>query len=254
MDYRLTDPYLDPPGQNEQFYSEKSIRLPETYWCYRPPIETPDVNSLLALEARHVTFGCLNNFCKVTEPTLLAWSRLLRALPESQLLLHAYAGSHRDQVRDFFGRHHVAAERLTFVDKVSLSEYFRIHERLDVALDPFPYGGATTTCDALWMGVPVVSLKGLTAVGRNGLSILANVGLTDLVANDTDQYVRIAVELASDLPRLKKLRADLRERMQASPLMDAPRFVRAVEAAYREMWQRWCAKSKKEEGKIKNEA
>ena len=120
--------------------------------------------------------------------------------------------------------------------------YFGIYERIDVALDPFPYGGGTTTCDALWMGVPVVSLAGQTAVGRGGLSILSNVGLPELVAADAEQYVRIAVELAHDLSRLSELRATLRDRMQASPLMDAPRFARNVEAAYREMWRRWCAK------------
>jgi predicted O-linked N-acetylglucosamine transferase (SPINDLY family) len=107
-------------------------------------------------------------------------------------------------------------------------------------LDPFPYGGGTTTCDALWMGVPVVSLAGPLAVGRGGLSILSNVGLADLVAHDDDQYVNLAVSLASDLSRLRELRASLRERMQASPLMDAPRFARHVEAAYRSMWQNWC--------------
>ena len=108
-----------------------------------------------------------------------------------------------------------------------------------MALDPFPYGGGTTTCDALWMGVPVVSLAGQTAVGRGGLSILSNLGLTDLVAHDVRQYVRIAADLANDLPRLGQLRATLRERMQSSPLMDAPRFARGVEAAYRTMWRRW---------------
>src|SRR5581483_4397893 len=116
-----------------------------------------------------------------------------------------------------------------------------VYRQIDVALDPFPYGGGPTTCDALWMGVPVVSLAGQTAVGRGGLSILSNLGLTDLVAHDSEQYVRIAVELANDLPRRSELRATLRDRMQVSPLMNAPRFARNVEAAYRSMWQRWCA-------------
>ena len=127
-----------------------------------------------------------------------------------------------------------------FVKQVPLAEYFQIYERLDVAVDPFPCSGGTTTCDALWMGVPVVSLAGQTAVGRGGVSILSNVGLPELVAEDVGQYVRIAVDLAQDLSRLSELRATLRGRMQASPLMDAPRFARNVEAAYREMWQRWC--------------
>jgi predicted O-linked N-acetylglucosamine transferase (SPINDLY family) len=164
----------------------------------------------------------------------------LKSLPQARLLLHANSGSHRDGVRTLFAEHGVAAERLTFADRVSRAEYSRLYHRIDVALDPFPYGGGTTTCDALWMGVPVVSLAGQTAVGRGGFSILSNVGLADLVAYDPKQYVRIAVELANDLPRLCELRATLRDRMQRSPLMNAPRFARNVEAAYREMWRRWC--------------
>jgi predicted O-linked N-acetylglucosamine transferase (SPINDLY family) len=236
MDYRLTDPYLDPPGRDESHYSERSVRLPETYWCYRPTIPMPAVGPLPALQAGHVTFGCLNNFCKVTAPTLAAWGRLLQELPQARLLLHAHAGSHRDRVRDFFSGLGVAPDRLSFVGQVPMAEYVRTYERLDVALDPFPYGGGTTTCDALWMGVPVVSLAGPTAVGRSGLSILSNVGLAELVAYDTGQYVQRAVELARDFPRLRELRAGMRERMQHSPLMDAPRFARNVEAAFRSMW------------------
>jgi protein O-GlcNAc transferase len=242
MDYRLTDPYLDPPTQDERIYSEESIRLPETFWCYRPLIETPAVNALPALQTGQITFGSLNNFAKVTAPTLAAWISLMQAMPEARLLLHANCGEHRDRVRELFARQRVSPERLTFTDSVPWAEYFQLYHHIDVALDPFPYAGGTTTCDALWMGVPVVSLAGQTAVGRGGLSILSNVGLADLVAQDAEQYVRIARELACDLPRLSHLRATLRERMQASPLMDAPRFARNVEAAYREMWRRWCAK------------
>ena len=242
MDYRLTDSYLDPPGQSERFYSEQSVRLPETYWCYRPLIETPPVNALPALEAGQVSFGCLNNFCKVTDSVLTAWSRLLQVVPNSRLLLHARAGSHRDRVRTFLAGQGISAQRLAFVDSLPTAEYFRVYQRIDVALDPFPYGGGTTTCDALWMGVPVVSLAGQTAVGRGGVSLLSNVGLPELITQDGEQYVQVAAELASDLPRLSQLRATLRDRMQRSPLMDAPRFARNVEAAYRTMWQRWCAK------------
>ena len=167
-------------------------------------------------------------------------SACCRRCRSRRLLLHAHAGSHRDRVRDLFAQQGISPERLAFADRLPMAEYFQLYHRIDVALDPFPYGGGTTTCDALWMGVPVVSLAGQTAVGRGGLSILSNVGLADLVAYDSEQYVRIAVELASDLPRLSELRATLRERMQGSPLMDAPRFARNVEAAYRAMWRRWC--------------
>jgi predicted O-linked N-acetylglucosamine transferase (SPINDLY family) len=168
MDYRLTDPYLDPPGQDESFYSERSVRLPQTYWCYRPPMEAPPVNAPPALEAGQVSFGSQNNFCKVNDLVLAAWSRLLQAVPGSRLLLHAHAGSHRDRVRAFLAAQGISVQRLTLVDSLPPAEYFRVYRRIDVVLAPFPYSGGTTTCDALWMGVPVVSLAGQTAVGRGG--------------------------------------------------------------------------------------
>jgi predicted O-linked N-acetylglucosamine transferase (SPINDLY family) len=241
IDYRLTDPYLDPPGGDERFYSEQSLRLPETYWCYRPLDETPPVGALPAAATGRICFGSLSNFCKLSTATLDVWARLLAAVPNSRLLLHATQGSHRDRVGELLARQGVARERLTFVDFLPAAQYFQVYQQIDVALDPFPYGGGTTTCDALWMGVPVVSLAGPTAVGRGGLSILSNVGLPELVARDQEQYVEIAARLAADLPRLTDLRRTLRDRMQSSPLMDAPRFARHVEAAYREMWRRWCA-------------
>jgi protein O-GlcNAc transferase len=236
MDYRLTDPFLDPPDRDERYYTERSIRLPETYWCYQPPDDSPPVSPLPAWQSGGVTFGCLNNFCKVTAPTLVAWSHLLQLLPQARLLLYAQAGSHRDQVRDYFANQGIASDRVRFVGRVPLTEYMRLYQEVDVALDPFPYGGGTTTCDALWMGVPVISRAGSTAVSRSGLSILSNVGLAELVAFDGEQYVQRALELAQDLPRLSVLRASLRQRMQDSPLMDAPRFARNVEAAYRSLW------------------
>ncbi|HEY5312665.1 MAG TPA: hypothetical protein VIK18_09095, partial [Pirellulales bacterium] len=174
-------------------------------------------------------------------PTLAAWISLLAAIPEAKLLLHAHGGQHRQRAWDLCARQGVSPERLTFTDRVPLAEYFRHYHRVDLALDPFPYGGGTTTCDALWMGVPVVSLAGPTAVGRAGLSILSNVGLADFVAHDCQEYVGIARQLAGDLPRLSLLRATLRDRMQSSPLMDARRFAHHVETAYRAMWQRRCA-------------
>jgi predicted O-linked N-acetylglucosamine transferase (SPINDLY family) len=240
IDYRLSDPYLDPPGGDETFYAEHTIRLPETYWCYEPLAECPPVGTLPAAAEGQLTFGCLNGVCKLNEVTLDAWARVLTAVPTARLLLHAREATDRRRVGEWLARRGIAAERLAFVEFAPLEEYFQVYGRIDVALDPFPYGGGTTTCDALWMGVPVVSLAGTTAVGRSGVSILSSVGLQQLVAQDDEQYVRIAAHFAADLPRLADLRATLRERMQRSPLMDAPRFARGVEAAYRSMWRRWC--------------
>ena len=241
IDYRLTDRYLDPPGSDTSCYSEQSIRLPETYWCYRPMAEAPQVSRLPSSLSGLVTFGSLNNFCKVTRPTLVAWIRLLQSIPESRLILHTRQGAHREELLGCFERQGISRQRLILIDWLNAAQYFRLYEQIDVALDPFPYGGGTTTCDALWMGVPVVSLAGQTAVSRGGLSILSNLGLADLVAFDVDDYVEIARKLAVDLPRLREFRGNLRDRMQTSPLMNEPRFARHIEAAYRDMWRRWCA-------------
>jgi protein O-GlcNAc transferase len=240
IDYRLTDPYLDPPDMDDRYYSEESVRLPETYWCYRPLADLPPPGPLPQLAAGHVTFGCLNEFSKISEPTLLTWCRLLQAVPSAHLLLHAPLGSARQRVRAVLSAHNIARGRFEFVERLPRGDYFRVYHRIDVALDPFPYGGGTTTCDALWMGVPVVSLVGQTGVGRSGASLLTNVGLSDLLAHDGAQYVEIAAQLAGNVGRLSELRATLRQRMGCSPLTDAARFARHIEAAYRRMWHRWC--------------
>jgi predicted O-linked N-acetylglucosamine transferase (SPINDLY family) len=241
MDYRLTDPYLDAPGRGDEHYTERSIRLPETYWCYRPGIQTPDASPLPALAAGHITFGCLNNFCKATEPTLEAWCRLLHAVPNSRLILHSSQGSHRERITSFLSERRLDPARVQLVAFLPGYKYFEQYQQIDIALDPFPYGGGTTTCDALWMGVPVVTFAGETGVSRGGLSLLSNLQLPELAAHTAEEYVRIAAELARDLNRLKTLRAELRQKMQQSPIMDAPRFARNVEAAYRQMWTNWCA-------------
>jgi predicted O-linked N-acetylglucosamine transferase (SPINDLY family) len=246
MDYRLTDPFLDPLGQSS-YYAEESMWLPETYWCYQPPVDLPPVASLPALGSGRVCFGCLNNFWKVTMPALAAWRELLQKVPLSRLLLHARPGTHRERVRTFFAEAEIDPHRIEFIGVTPSAEYFGRYNLIDVGLDPFPYGGGTTTCDALWMGVPVISLAGKTAVGRGGSSILSNVGLPELVAQTPDEYVRIATNLATDLPRLAGLRAGLRDRLLNSPLLDGPRFARNVDAAFREMWQRWCSKADRAE-------
>ena len=241
VDYRLTDPYLDPPGMDESVYTEQTVRLPETYWCYQQSVATPEVGPPPALRQGFVTFGCLNNFCKISAGALAVWAEILRAVPHSQLLLHAHEGSHRQELQGRLAREGIAAGRVRFAGKTSVEAYFELYQQIDIALDPFPYNGGTTTCDTLWMGVPVVSLAGQTGVGRAGLSILSNIGLPELVARSEVEYVRIAVALAEDIGRLGALRATLRGRMERSPLMDAPRFARGVEAAYRQMWRKWCA-------------
>jgi predicted O-linked N-acetylglucosamine transferase (SPINDLY family) len=240
IDYRITDPYLDPPDDNQRGYSEKSVWLPNSYWCYEPYIQAPAVGPLPAAQAGHVTFGCLNTFSKVTAPTLVTWAELLRQVPGSHLVLHASRGDHRRRLLEQFGAQGIDSDRITFVGKVPLEQYLEIYNQIDIGLDPFPYAGGTTTCDALWMGVPVVSLAGRIAVSRGGLSILSNVGMPELVAHDRDEYLRIAIKLAGDLARLSEVRSNLRDRMRTSPLMDGRRFAADVEAAYRQIWREAC--------------
>jgi len=239
IDHRITDPYLDPPGLDDAHYSERSIRLPNTFWCYDPLTLEPEVNSLPCLEKDFVTFGCLNNFCKVNDAVLSLWAGVLNAVPGSRLLLLAPHGASRRRVLDRLGKDGVAPDRVEFVPKLPRSDYLRAYQRIDIALDTFPYNGHTTSIDAFWMGVPVITLSGKTAVGRAGASQLNNLGLPELIAQSREQFMQIAAKLAKDLPRLTELRRMLRERMQASPLMDGPRMARDLEAIYRRIWRDW---------------
>jgi len=240
MDYRLTDPYLDPPGLNDRFYCETSIRLPDTFWCYDPLVTEPGVNPLPAQTDGHVTFGCLNNFCKVNEHILRLWARVLKTVPRSRFMLLCPDGSHRRPLLDVLQREGINPDRIELIAFRPRLQYLELYHRIDVGLDTVPYNGHTTSLDSFWMGVPVVTLVGQTIVGRAGVSQLSNLGLPELIAQTPQQYVQIATNLAGDLPRLAELRRTLRGRMQASPLMDAPRFARNVEAAYRQMWRNWC--------------
>jgi predicted O-linked N-acetylglucosamine transferase (SPINDLY family) len=241
IDYRLSDPYLDPPDMDESVYSERTVRLPDTFWCY-DPLDCSDipVNALPALEIASITFGCLNNFCKVNDTMLAIWAEVLRQVRGSRLLLLAKQGDHRERTLAFLAGQGVEAGRVEFLDPRARRRYLELYHRIDLGLDSFPYNGHTTSLDSFWMGVPVVTLVGQTAVARAGWCQLSNLGLTELAAGDREQFVRIATELANDIPRLSELRATLRERMERSPLMDAPRFARNIEAAFREMWRTWC--------------
>jgi protein O-GlcNAc transferase len=240
IDYRLTDPYLDPPGGSDADYSEQSIRLPHCFWIFQPPEEAPPVGALPALRTGFITFGCLNQFAKVSGPTLDLWVTILQRLPHSRLVLRSQPGGHLDRVRALFCAGGISADRVEFTGSVPRLSYLERYHDLDVCLDPFPYNGHTSTLDALWMGVPVITLAGRTGVGRGGVSILSNVGLPELIAHTPDQYVTIAAELADDRSRLARLRAELRRRMQSSPLVDGPRYAADVEGAFRAMWKHWC--------------
>ncbi len=239
MDYRLTDPYLDPPESDESIYCERSIRI-QTYWCYAPSTESPPVGPLPALQNGFVTFGCLNSFQKVNSPLLRLWSQILQNVPYSRMMLYSYEGSHRRRVLDLFAADGIDPARISFVGPQPTPKYFQQYNAIDIALDTFPYTGGTTTCDALWMGVPVVTRAGKTAVSRGGVSILNNAGLPECITHSREQYVDASVKLARNVERLTDVRATLRQQIQKSRLMDAPRFAGDMERAFRRMWQSWC--------------
>jgi predicted O-linked N-acetylglucosamine transferase (SPINDLY family) len=232
MDYRLSDPYIDPPDVDLSCYAERTVRLEGSYWCYRPGGPMPEVQPSPAHSSGHVTYGCLCSISKVSDSALDAWSGILSRTAGSRLLLHCPDNSARQRVLARLGGQGVSVDRVEFVPHQSWHEYARTYQRIDVALDPFPFGGGITTCDSLWMGVPVVSLIGRTAVGRGGNSILHNIGLGHLAAAALEDYQRIAC----DWERLIELRPTLRQRIADSAMTDAARFARDVEAAYQRMW------------------
>jgi protein O-GlcNAc transferase len=240
MDYRVTDPHLDPPDGAVDAYAEQPLRLPETFWCYRPLTSDEPVGPLPARQRGHVTFGSLNNFIKVRPEAIALWARVMRAVGGSTFTLLAPVGEARERALESFEAHGIDRGRIHFVEYQRWQSYLATYRSIDVCLDTFPYCGHTTSLDAFWMGVPVVTLVGSTVVGRAGLCQTVNLGLPELIAQSPDEYVKIAVELSSDLDRLAGLRAGLRERMDRSPLMDAPRFARNLEAAYRSIWRTWC--------------
>jgi predicted O-linked N-acetylglucosamine transferase (SPINDLY family) len=238
--YRISDPHLDPPGEDESVYTEQTLRLPACYWCYESPPDAPQVGPPPADSKGCITFGCLNNFAKVSAPAIDAFCNILRLVPDSRLVLHVYPGSQRQRPINALRAAGIDPSRLRFMPLAPLDQFLAMHHQIDIALDSFPYNGGTTSCDAMWMGVPLITLRGRTAVGRAGCTLLHNIGLPELIAGSEQDYVKIAVSLAQDRQRLAQLRASLRERMRGSPLMDAPRFAQDFERIYRQMWLARC--------------
>ncbi|MEW6585451.1 MAG: tetratricopeptide repeat protein [Nitrospirota bacterium] len=244
MDYKIVDARTDPPGLTEQFYTEKLIRLPETFLCYRPPEDSPEVGDCPALSAGHVTFGSFNNYPKISPETLSLWIKILKAVPHSRLILKARSLADTKVTEELiagFVREDIDRARIEFCTwKSSTKDHLDLYNRIDIALDTFPYDGTTTTCEALWMGVPVITLAGIVHASRVGTSLLTTVGMPELVADSEEEYARKAVDLARDTDRLRILRKSLRDMMLRSPLTDAKRFTANLEDSYRNMWVTWC--------------
>ena len=235
--HRISDRLLEGGAARDAYGADEHVHHIDSFWCYDPCGMDVPVQPLPAASAGHITFGCLNNFCKVNRAVIALWASVLGEVQHSRILILSPDGTHRQQVRDQFFTSGIDPMRIEFASPCTRQAYLGLYHRIDISLDTFPYNGHTTSLDSLWMGVPVVSLCGPLPVTRAGLSQLTHLGLPELVADTAADYLRIAMSLASDIPRLLELRSTLRHRMEQSVLMDAPRFARQIEDAYREMWR-----------------
>ncbi len=242
MDWFITDRWETPEG-SEPLYSERLMRLRDGYVCYSPPPHAPDVGPLPALSNGFVTFGCFNNLAKITPTVITAWGRLLHRLPMARLVLKTHQFSEPEtcnRVRQAFAAEGIAATRVQLRGASPHRAFLGEYNDIDIVLDPFPYSGGLTTCEALWMGVPTVTLPGTTFASRHTLSHMSNAGLHGWDAANVDGYIDLAVARASYLPALATLRAGLRARMKASPLVDAKRFGRSLGDGLRQAWRDAC--------------
>jgi protein O-GlcNAc transferase len=238
MDYRLTDAIADPPGVTDSLYVEKLVRLDPSFFVYRPSDYAPPVAPLPAEANAFVTFGCLNNPGKTGPWVAELWAKILKAVPESRLILLGPSRQDADpRVSRLFEAQGIESSRILFAGKRSRTDYLHVYDRIDIALDPFPFSGHTTTCDALWQGVPVVTLAGQTYAGRMSASTLTQARFPQWIAQTPEEYVQIARGLAGDIPSLANLRRSMRDHLTSAPILDAKGFTRSLEAAYRKMWQ-----------------
>jgi predicted O-linked N-acetylglucosamine transferase (SPINDLY family) len=245
MDYRISDRFIDPEDETSKLYSEETLYI-TSYWCYLEPyLRIPIfVSDLPTLKNGFITFGCLNNIYKISNTAIQCWSQILIETPNSKLMLYCPQGQPRDALIEKFCRNGVDKSRIKLLAWQSFPKYFESYHEIDIALDPFPFGGGITSCDATWLGLPVVSLRGKTAVGRGGASILSNIGLHGLIANSEEEYISIAKNLCSDLEGLAAIRKGLRERLQQSPVMDGKQFADEMGHIFRQAWIRHCGLEK----------
>ncbi|HJV74349.1 MAG TPA: hypothetical protein VJ654_09025, partial [Noviherbaspirillum sp.] len=242
IDYFITDPFTT-PVKSSQLFSETPVWLPHTRFCYSSPDYAPDVAPPPARDSGRITFGSFNRLEKLVEPVVAAWADILKAIPDSRLLLKAGSLENADianGVRRRFGAYGIDKDRLELRGRSSHQEMLAQYGDIDIALDPFPFNGGMTTLEALWMGVPIVTLAGDAVVSRQTASALLNLGLSELIFDDVDDYVQGAATLARDPGRLMKLRLDLRSRMSQSPICQPALFAHDLETLYRNMWQAWC--------------
>lgn len=250
MDCRLVDSHTDPEG-SERFSTERLVRLDPCFLCFQPPAESP-APARAPRERRAVTFGSFNALQKVSAATVALWARLLTKVPGARLLLKASQladADLRQELTTRFGAAGISADRLELLATTpTIDEHLALYSRIDVALDTFPYAGTTTTCEAIWMGVPVVTLAGPSHASRVGVSLLNAIGAPELIAQTEDEYIQIASDLAANDDRLDDLRQSLRARMASCPLCNAPGFARRFEGALRSIWSMHCDAAKASTG------
>jgi predicted O-linked N-acetylglucosamine transferase (SPINDLY family) len=239
MDYRFTDNWSDPEDQ-DQYYTEKLYRLPQGFLCYKPPDNAPDVNETPALKNGYVTFGTFNTLAKINQKTIALWSQILKSVPTAKLVIknkQLNDASVRTVYKQYFTDNTIDISRI-ILQKYSQSrqEHLKCYNTIDISLDTFPYNGTATTCESLWMGVPVVTLAGTSHAGRVGVSLLSVIGLKGMIAPGYDNYVSLAVFLANNIDKVSQLRKNLRLTLLRSPLCDGVSFTRTLEQAYKEIW------------------
>ena len=246
IDYRLTDSIADPPEATDHLYSESLVRLPQGFLCYGPPENAPAVSVPPAKETGRITFGSFNALPKMNAEVIAVWSEILRQVSGSSLLLKCKQLADKPTQKNYleeFTRNGISPDQVRMIAHTpSFREHLAWYNKIDIGLDPFPYNGTTTTCEALWMGVPVISLQGERHSARVGASILSNIGLTELIARTPKAYIRKAIELALNCDRLQELRSGMRSRIASSPLTDAEGFARGMESVYDQVWWEWCRK------------
>jgi len=241
MDYRITDADLDPPGMTEAWHTEDLWRV-SNFAPFRPSADSPEITSLPALESGNVTFACFNALAKINGQVAALWARILAAQPGSRLMLGNVGNeAARQWLGGMLSGAGIPVEQLIFKPPMPLPAYLSIHSEIDLALDPFPWNGNTSSQHSLWLGVPVITLAGRRTAGRLGVTTLRNVGLAEFVAESEDDYVAIALRWARDLPGLSAIRQHMRQRIAAHPESDPARAASEIEAAYRGMRRRWCA-------------
>ncbi len=241
MDYRICDWHTDPSGETEVLHSERLHRMPHSQWCYVPWGYMPQVAAPHADRPEEIIFGSFNQFLKISDACLALWARILDRVPEATLTVLDVEGPNRRSLLDRLARHGIESTRVSLHGRQNLHDFYAAIGNVDVALDTYPHNGATTTFDTLWMGVPLVALRGERGISRSGYSILRSLDMPELIAGTADEYVELNVRLASDASWRSRLRATLRDRLAASSLMDGERFTRDLEAGYRQMWRTWCA-------------